>query len=298
MICFGTLLQRRRKENSMKKLTLLAVTALTLTGIGSQSLGVQAAPKTNWQSPRTGIYYTYSYGCNIQDILNRLESCLPGVSIPDCIFPGGNAPDAELPDCDLPNGNCPDVNIPETDTPGNDSNDNLPDTNLPGESKPEVGLTDNSIPEQKPGTDSSPEQKPGNGSTEESIPEDSTHAFIQRVVDLVNAERAKEGLNPLTANTKVQAAAQVRAKECEKSFSHTRPNGSPFASALREQGVTYKSAGENIAWGQRSPEEVVRAWMNSAGHRKNIMNPNFTTIGVGYYENARGTDYWCQLFTR
>lgn len=92
------------------------------------------------------------------------------------------------------------------------------------------------------------------------------------------------------------AAAQVRAVECEQSFSHTRPNGTSFSTALKEQGVSYRRAGENIAWGQRSPEEVVNAWMNSEGHRANIMNSNFTKIGVGYYQNANGVKYWSQLF--
>lgn len=121
-------------------------------------------------------------------------------------------------------------------------------------------------------------------------------SYIEQVVNLVNAERAKEGLAPLTIDKNVQAAAQVRAVECEKSFSHTRPNGSNFASALKEQGVSYRRAGENIAWGQRSPQEVVTAWMNSAGHRANIMNRSFTKIGVGYYQNAKGVNYWSQLF--
>jgi len=129
------------------------------------------------------------------------------------------------------------------------------------------------------------------------IPEDNTNpSYVEQVVALVNAERAKEGLSPLTVNTQVQSAAQIRAVECEQSFSHTRPNGSNFASALKEQNVSYRRAGENIAWGQRSPEEVMKAWMNSAGHRANIMNPNFTQIGVGYYQNARGINYWSQLF--
>lgn len=283
----------------MKKLTLLAVTALTLAGVGGQTLSAQAAPKANWHSAGNGIYYTYGYGCNIQDILNKFENCFPDVSIPDCIFPGGNGPEIDLPDCDVPDVDCPEtdcdlpgVNCPEHDTPENESPEiNNPDNNIPD--APENNGPETDIPE-----NNTPENKPGNGSTEENIPEDSEHAFIQRVVDLVNVERAKEGLSPLTINKKVQAAAQVRAKECEQYFSHTRPNGSSFATALREQGVSYRNAGENIAWGQRSPEEVVNAWMNSAGHRKNIMNPNFTTIGVGYYENVKGTDYWCQLFTR
>lgn len=167
-------------------------------------------------------------------------------------------------------------------------NISFPNCELPGVGNPENTPSN-------PGNDSTeditPENKPENDSTTE-------HAFLQEVVDLVNAERAKEGLAPLSVNTNVQAAAMVRAKECEQVFSHTRPDGSSFSTALKEQNVSYKSAGENIAWGQKSPQEVMNAWMNSSGHRANIMNPNFTTIGVGYYENANGTDYWCQLFTR
>ena len=178
-------------------------------------------------------------------------------------------PGISLPDCNTPGINTPDINWPES---------NLPDTNNPGNNN-------------SGNNGSSEENRPGNNDTNE-------HAFIQQVVNLVNTERAKEGLAPLTIDTKVQAAAMVRAKECEISFSHTRPDGSSFATALKEQNVSYRSSGENIAYGQQTPEAVMRAWMNSSGHRANIMNPNFTTIGVGYYENAGGTDYWCQLFTR
>ncbi len=178
-------------------------------------------------------------------------------------------PGISLPDCNTPGINTPDINWPES---------NLPDNNNPGNNN-------------SGNNGSSEENRPGNNDTSE-------HAFIQQVVNLVNTERAKEGLAPLTIDTKVQAAAMVRAKECEISFSHTRPDGSSFATALKEQNVSYRSSGENIAYGQQTPEAVMRAWMNSSGHRANIMNPNFTTIGVGYYENANGTDYWCQLFTR
>lgn len=127
------------------------------------------------------------------------------------------------------------------------------------------------------------------------LPEENL-SYVEQVVQLVNAERAKEGLAPLTLNAKVSAAAQVRAKEIVTSFSHTRPNGSSFATALKEQNISYRRAGENIAWGQKSPEEVVNAWMNSSGHRANIMNENFTSIGVGYHRQ-NGVNYWCQLFT-
>lgn len=139
-------------------------------------------------------------------------------------------------------------------------------------------------------------ESPDNNRPEVETPDVENMSFIGQVVSLVNIERAKEGLAALTVDEKVQAAAQIRAMECEQSFSHTRPNGSNFATALKEQGVSYRRAGENIAWGQRSPEEVVNAWMNSPGHRANIMNANFTKIGVGYYQNANGTNYWSQLF--
>ncbi len=121
-------------------------------------------------------------------------------------------------------------------------------------------------------------------------------SYIEQVVQLVNVERAKEGLAPLNLNSKVSDAAQVRAKEIVTNFSHTRPDGSSFATALKEQNVSYRRAGENIAWGQKSPKEVVNAWMNSSGHRANIMNENFTFIGVGYYQQ-NDVNYWCQLFT-
>ena len=121
--------------------------------------------------------------------------------------------------------------------------------------------------------------------------------FAEQVVELVNQERTKAGLNAVTLDQNIASVALVRAKEIETSSSHTRPNGSKFSTALTEQGVTFKGAGENIAWGQKSPEVVMQAWMNSEGHRANILNKNFTKIGVGYYQNAAGRNFWTQLFT-
>ena len=115
-------------------------------------------------------------------------------------------------------------------------------------------------------------------------------------MDLVNQERAKAGLAPLSVSRPAASAALVRSKEIEGTFSHTRPNGSSFSTALTEQGMNYRSAGENIAWGQKTPEQVMNAWMNSAGHRANILNAKFTAIGVGCYRNAAGVYYWTQLF--
>ena len=171
------------------------------------------------------------------------------------------------------------------------------------ESKPEE--TPDEIPEETPDNTpqlpegSRPEETPDNGT--EQNPEDNNNGtsqgdFASQVVALVNAERAKQGLSALTIDTKVQQAALVRAKESAQSFSHTRPYGSSFSTALTEAGVSYRTAGENIAYGQSTPQQVMNAWMNSSGHRANILNANYTTIGVGYTV-INGTAYWAQLFT-
>ena len=137
----------------------------------------------------------------------------------------------------------------------------------------------------------------GNGNT--SKPDNSVSSesrYISEVVSLVNAERAKEGLSALQMDSSLNSAAQVRAKEIVTNFSHTRPNGSSCFTALSEAGIKYNGSGENIAYGQKTPAEVVNAWMNSAGHRANIMSSKFTKIGVGCY-NSNGTYYWSQFFT-
>ena len=290
----------------MKKVTLLTATALTLAGMGGGALTAQAAPGNRSQlaagciRPGQGNSVIVSYGScdDFRSLLDKLKDCVPGIVLPECELPENNRPGVNGPEADIPEAELPDVNLPGGSGSGNDNITEDITPEVRPEQKPEQKPEEK--PEQKP--EEKPEQKPESKPEEspEQTPEEegAIHPYIQQVVNLVNAERAKGGLAPLTINTKVQAAAQVRAKECEQSFSHTRPNGTSFATALKEQNVSYRSAGENIAWGQRSPQEVVNAWMNSSGHRANIMNANFTTIGVGYYQNAKGTNYWCQLFTR
>lgn len=125
----------------------------------------------------------------------------------------------------------------------------------------------------------------------------SSQSFADQVISLVNQERAKVGLSSLSSNQSLTNAALVRAREIESSFSHTRPDGSAFNTVLAQNGVSYSGAGENIAYGQQSPEQVMQGWMNSEGHRANILNSSFTSIGVGHYKNAAGVNYWVQLFT-
>ena len=117
-----------------------------------------------------------------------------------------------------------------------------------------------------------------------SCPENSyTSNYRQEVLNLVNAERAKYGLQPLVmGDAKLTAAAQQRAEEIATVNSHVRPNGTKWYTVLSEYGVTDAAAGENAAWGSVSPEEVVNAWMNSEGHRANILDPEARAMGVGY----------------
>ncbi len=123
--------------------------------------------------------------------------------------------------------------------------------------------------------------------------------FEKQVVDLVNKERTSRGLVPLTQNDAIGKAARAKSTDMRDKgyFSHTSPTyGSPFE-MLTKFGVKYRAAGENIAKGQKTPSEVVAGWMNSPGHRANILNPSFSQIGVGYASDKNGVPYWTQLFT-
>lgn len=124
----------------------------------------------------------------------------------------------------------------------------------------------------------------------------SNSSFIDEVLRLVNIERANEGLSELTTNTSLKNAAHQRAIEIKSVFSHSRPDGSSCFTVLGEFNVPYMAAGENIAYGQKTPAQVVDGWMNSEGHRANILSSKFGKIGIGCYYN-NGTYYWTQLFT-
>lgn len=253
----------------MKKVTVCAmIAAMTVTG--AAALPVQAATNARNSANCNGKgYYVFTGGkvSDLENIKSRLDEL--------CGQLNGNTTTITFPGCNLPE------NKPETTPPSEDTNtpESKPETTPPSE--------DTSTPESKPET-STPENKPE---------ADKELTFAEQVLELVNQERTKAGLNAVTLDQNIASAALVRAKEIETSFSHTRPNGSKFSTALTEQGVTFKGAGENIAWGQKSPEAVMQAWMNSEGHRANILNKNFTKIGVGYYQNAAGRNFWTQLFT-
>lgn len=193
---------------------------------------------------------------------------------------------------------------PDTEEP---TNPEQPDTQEPTTSE-QPDTEEPAIPEQpdtqKPITPEQPDteeptipEQPDTEEPDDGSSEDTVHPYASQVLNLVNRERAKAGLPALKLDADITAAANVRAREIKQSFSHTRPNGSSFSTVLKEQGVSFIGSGENIAWGQMSPEQVMDGWMNSDGHRANILNKNFKNIGIGYYQDANGRNYWVQLFT-
>lgn len=128
----------------------------------------------------------------------------------------------------------------------------------------------------------------------------SNESFEKRVIELCNYERAKYGLHSLSEDYQLMSLAEIKSQDMANNnyFSHTSPTyGDPFI-MMGKFGVSYSYAGENIAMGQRTPEEVVQAWMNSTGHRENILSSNFTKIGVGMVQNQNGQLIWTQEFTK
>lgn len=127
-----------------------------------------------------------------------------------------------------------------------------------------------------------------------------TKSVEAEVIRLVNVERSKNGLNPLKANWQLSRVARYKSDDMRDKgyFSHTSPTyGSPF-DMMRNFNVTYSSAGENIAAGQTTAQAVMTSWMNSPGHRQNILSADFTEIGVGYSTGGSYRYYWTQMFIR
>ena len=134
-----------------------------------------------------------------------------------------------------------------------------------------------------------------------SIPEAAPLSSLEsEVIRLVNIERTNRGLQALTTNWQLSRVARYKSQDMidKNYFSHTSPTyGSPFA-MMEDFGLRFSAAGENIAYGQRTAQEVVNAWMNSPGHRANILSAAYTEIGVGAAKAANGTLYWTQMFMK
>lgn len=161
--------------------------------------------------------------------------------------------------------------------------------------KDEVELPDGSTGES--------DATPSTGGKQSSDPERSSETQISKaemILKLVNQERQKAGVPALTLSQKLTDIANTKAQDMadKNYFSHQSPTyGSPF-DMLKHFGVSYSYAGENIAAGQKSAQEVMQSWMNSSGHRANILNKNYTQLGVGYTEGGQYGTEWVQLFIK
>lgn len=198
------------------------------------------------------------------------------------------------------------VTNPSTEQPKTQITTEQPSTEQPVAEKPstEQPVAEKPVVEQPSTGQEKTEDKTDVTKPENPAAEDKTDTYMSEdqgaaaasVLNLVNQNRLSAGLHSLKLDSSLCQAAQIRANEIVSSFSHTRPDGRKFSTVLTDNGIRFTAAGENIAWGQRSPEEVMSAWMNSDGHRANIMNQTYTKLGVGHV-TVNGRQYWVQLFS-
>ncbi|MEH7044184.1 serine protease [Bacillus thuringiensis] len=277
----------------MKKRVLLSVAAATALTLGVSSLDAQAATVQPSNIKVQNIQHSKVMMKQMSQ--QELQAFLQSMGVESLAqWQQGNF----QPNCFIP-GQQPTENV-VTEQPTAKPETQKPAEQKPAEQKPaeEVQKPEAQKPAENNNTQKPAEQKPAEQKPAEQKPAEeakSLSEFEQRVVELTNAERAKQGLPALKIDTELSKVARIKSEDMQKNnyFDHNSPTyGSPF-DMMKKFGISYTSAGENIAQGQRTPEEVVQAWMNSAGHRANILNNGFTHIGVGYVESG---NYWTQQF--
>ncbi len=212
---------------------------------------------------------------NITDLLKKQ---LNNTNCENTSKPNSGNQGTKKPEIKLPEIKNPGTKNPETTTPGTKN----PGTTTPGTKNP--GTT-------TPGTTTPDKDNTTTGSVS---------SYERQVAELVNAERAKAGVAPLSLDSSISNAARTKSQDMATNnyFSHTSPTYGSAGNMLSKFGIKYTAWGENIASGQKTPQEVVTAWMNSQGHRENILSSTFTKIGVGYATNSKGVAYWTQMFVR
>ncbi|MCU4876328.1 CAP domain-containing protein [Bacillus cereus] len=272
----------------MKKRVLLSVAAATALTLGVSSLDAQAATVQPSNVKVQNIQHSKVMMKQMSQ--QELQAFLQSMGVESLAqWQQGNF----QPNCFIP-GQQPTGNV-VTEQPTAKPETQKPVEQKPAEQKPaeEVQKPEAQKPAENNNTQKPAEQKPAEQKPAEEAK--SLSEFEQRVVELTNAERAKQGLPALKIDTELSKVARIKSEDMQKNnyFDHNSPTyGSPF-DMMKKFGISYTSAGENIAQGQRTPEEVVQAWMNSAGHRANILNNGFTHISVGYVESG---NYWTQQF--
>ncbi|WP_175991319.1 CAP domain-containing protein [Bacillus sp. Marseille-Q1617] len=264
-----------------KKKMLSAATALTLL---ASPLAAGSADAASPEQVKTKVQTLQLNGNQedlnkyIQDILSKYGANGQNFNIQDCLK--GQAPQPqEAPKAEAP-APAPEQQAPKAEAPAPEQK--APEAEAPAPAQPQEQQAQPQAQEQK--QQAEPAAETGELSQ-----------YEQKVVELTNQERAKQGLPALKVDAELSKVAKAKSQDMQQNnyFSHDSPTyGSPF-DMMKQFGVEYSSAGENIAMGQPTPEEVVQAWMNSDGHRKNILSSNYTHIGVGYVENGH---YWTQQF--
>ncbi|MCA1058469.1 CAP domain-containing protein [Rossellomorea aquimaris] len=265
-----------------KKMMVSTATALTLLATPFAAGKADAAAPCPSQDKVVQQANAFKYNGNqedlnkfVQDVLSKYQIDGKNINVQELLK--GQAPEAKAeapaPANEAPKADAPKQEAPKAEAPA-------PEAEAP---KAEA---------QAPAPAANEQQQQSEQATEQS---GQLSQFEQQVVELTNQERAKQGLPALKVDAELSKVAREKSRDMQANnyFSHTSPTyGSPF-DMMKQFGIEYSSAGENIAMGQKTPEEVVQAWMNSEGHRKNIMSSNYTHIGVGYVENG---NYWTQQF--
>lgn len=211
----------------------------------------------------------------------------PGGGGPPTPYDGGAGP---MPACDLPDEGYCDGDIARWCEGGVER---MQDCAAMGQVCEVVGVVVACLSSDAPNPDPSPDPDPTPDPDPDPAPTGCAGPEEQEVIELTNGERG----SPLTCDEDMARAARKHSQDmCDQGyFSHTSRDGrSPFQ-RMEDEGVSYRTAGENIAMGQRTPADVHRAWMNSSGHRRNIVNTSYGRIGVGYVD-CGGTPYWTQVF--
>jgi uncharacterized YkwD family protein len=272
------------------------------------ALGVMTVATASTIVPVNALSQDTLKNCTAKD---SLSVCINGVN---CKLPLNNNCDNKftmpvhkvlskftLPECNIANNNNDNTTVEKPVVKPDENKDNT--TVEKPVVKPDENKDNTTV--EKPVV--KPDENKDNTTTEKPVvkPNENTDntagnfsAFQKEVTDLVNVERTNRGLKPLKLDAELSSVATKKSEDMvnKKYFAHNSPTyGSPF-DMMKQFGISYRSAGENIAMGQENPKEVVNSWMNSQGHRENILNPDFTNIGVGIAKDNNGSIYWTQMF--
>lgn len=271
------------------------ITALLIIGLVTSGFGqIAGAAEKNVEQKEVHKVVFYQGSFNISQIENFIKECLSKWNITwkqQLINQGKEQNKVETPNNEeKPNQQVEEVPVEQPEQP------KIEEPNFEQPVEKEEQPTNNV--EQPAPTQPQPQQPVEENKNNQTNGQDQLgqlNQYEQQVVELTNQERAKYGLKPLAIDYELSRVAREKSRDMAVNnyFDHNSPvYGSPF-DMMRSYGINYRTAGENIAKGQRSPQEVVNAWMNSPGHRANILSADFTHIGVGYVSQG---NHWTQQF--